>query len=199
MSQAGIFPSRLTPEQYLASEREAETKHEFHDGRLVAMAGGTGTHAELATNLAAELRIRTKGRPCRIYNSDMKVWIEHSRRFLYPDISGLCEPPVFHDAIGDVLLNPSFIVEVLSRSSEAYDRGRKLSLYMAVPSVREILLVSQEEVEVHKYTRQPDGIWRFEAFSGLDAVLPVLTIGSEFALREFYEGVELAPPSPEAS
>ena len=96
-----------------------------------------------------------------------------------------------------MLLNPAFIVEVLSRSSEAYDRGRKLSFYMAIQSVREIFLVSQEEVAVHKYTRQPDGIWRFETFNGLDASLPVLTIAGQFALREFYDGVELSPPSPE--
>lgn len=186
----------MTPEEFLAFEREAETKHEYHDGVVIDMAGGTGPHAELAMNLGAELRNRMKGGPCRIYSSDMRVWIDSLRKYLYPDISGLCGESQFQNAVRDVLLNPAFVVEILSRSTEAYDRGRKLSYYMELPSMREILLVSQEEWRVDKYTRQPDGIWRFEAFSGADAVLPVLTIDSQIPLRDFYEGVELDPLSP---
>lgn len=186
----------MTPEEFLTFEREAEAKHEYHDGIVTAMAGGTGPHAELAMRFGSELCQRIKGGPCRIYSSDMKVWIASLRKYLYPDISGLCGESQFQNETRDVLLNPAFVVEILSRTTEAYDRGRKLSYYMEVPSVQEILLVSQEEWRVDKYTRQADGIWRFEAFAGTDAVLPVLSIDGQIPLRDFYAGVELDPPSP---
>ena len=194
MSSAA-FPL-LTPEEYLAVEREAETRSEYHDGEVVAMAGGTGPHSLLAMNLGSELRQQLKGRSCLVFNSDMKVWIDATRRFLYPDLSGLCGEPLYRDGVRDVLTNPAFVVEVLSAKTEAYDRGRKLALYMALPAVQEIALVSQDEVRVEKYTRQPDGIWRFEAYAGLDAVARFESVGCDVALRDFYEGVELAPPPP---
>jgi Uma2 family endonuclease len=190
---SGTATPLLSPEEYLAFERAAETRHEYHDGEIVAMAGGTGPHSLLALNLGSELRQRLKGGSCVIFNSDMKVWIDEVRRFLYPDLSGLCGQPQYHDSGRDVLVNPALVVEVLSPKTEAYDRGKKLALYMALPAIREIALVSQEQVRVEKYTRQADGIWRFEAYAGMDAVARFESVGCDVPLRDFYQGVELTP------
>jgi Uma2 family endonuclease len=183
----------FTPEEYLELERAAETKSEYHDGEIVAMAGGTGPHSLLAMKLGSELTQRLKGRPCLVFNSDMKVWVGERRHFFYPDLSGLCGQPQYHDEMRDVLVNPSFIVEVLSPKTEGYDRGKKLARYMALPSLVELALVNQDEVRVDKYTRQPDGIWRFDSFAGLDAVVQFQSVGCDVPLRDFYAGVELAP------
>lgn len=183
----------LAPEQYLALEREAETKSEYHDGTIVAMAGGTAPHSLLAVKVASELTHRLKGRACLVFNSDMRLWIDSVRRFLYPDVSGLCGQPQYLDGTRDVLLNPTFVVEVRSPRTEAYDRGKKLAYYMALPSIGEVLLVSQDELRVEKYARQPDGIWRFESAAGFDAILRLESVNCEVPLRDFYEGVELAP------
>lgn len=186
----------LTPDEYLALERVAETKSEYYDGCVVAMAGGTAPHAELAANFIRELGGRSKGGPCKIYSSDMRIAVPHDRKFLYPDVSGLCVEPKFRDETRDVLLNPSFVVEVLSPSSEAYDRGRKLAIYMSVPSIVEIVLVSQDQVRVDKYTRQPDGIWRFDVIEGREARVRFESLTCEIVLADFFDGVELSPLPP---
>ena len=178
-------------------ERAAESRSEYHDGRIVAMAGGTGPHSQLAAALTRELGNFAKAKGCTVFNSDMKLRINENNRVCYPDVSGLCGRPEYLDETRDVLLNPSFIVEVLSKSTEAFDRGRKLALYMALPSVIEIALVSGVEVRVDKYTRQPDGIWRFDGYSGPESEVPFTSLGCAVSQREVYAGVELDPPGPE--
>ena len=185
-------------EEYLALERVARTKSEYHDGRIVAMDGGTGPHSQVAVKIAGALDRATASRGSHIFNSDMKLRIRENNRFCYPDVSGLCGRPEYLDDTRDVLLNPTFIVEVLSKSTEAFDRGRKLALYMALPSVLEIALVSVVEVRVDKYTRQPDGIWRFDGYSELESRVPFASLGCEISLSEVYAGVELDPPGPES-
>ena len=189
--------SDFSLKEYVAAERTAEKKSEFHNGRVVAMAGGTGPHSQVAVKLAGALDRATSARGCHIFNSDMKLHIPANNRVLYPDVSGLCGRPQYLDDSRDVLLNPSFLIEVLSKSTEAFDRGRKLALYMALPSVVEIALVSVVEVRVDKYTRQPDGIWRFDGYSGEESEVAFVSLGCAISLREVYAGVELDPPGPE--
>ena len=179
-------------------ERVALNKSEYHDGRIVAMAGGTGPHSQVAAAFTRELGNFAKAKGCTVFNSDMKLRIAENNRVCYPDVSGLCGRPEYLDDTRDVLLNPSFIVEVLSKSTEAFDRGAKLALYMALPSVVEIALVSVVEVRVDKYTRQPDGIWRFDGHSGAESQVPFVSLGCEISLAEVYAGVELDPPGPES-
>ena len=181
----------MTAEEYLVLERAARTKSEYHDGRIFAMAGGTGPHSQVAVKIAGALDRATAARGCHIFNSDMKLRISENNRFCYADVSGLCGRPEYFDETRDVLLNPSFIVEVLSKSTEAFDRGSKLAL----PAVVEIALVSVVEVRVDKYTRQPDGIWRFDGC--VEARVPFASFGCEISLSEVYAGVELDPPGPE--
>lgn len=190
--------SPVSAEEYLVVERAARTKSEYHDGRIFAMAGGTGPHSQLGGAFIRELGICAKAKGCTVFTSDMKVRISANNRVFYPDVSGLCGRPEYLDDSRDVLLNPSFIVEVLSKSTEAFDRGSKLALYMALPSVVEIALVSVVEVRVDKYTRQPDGIWRFDGYSGLESRVPFASLGCEIPLNEVYAGVELDPPGPES-
>ncbi len=196
MTAASTAP-HPSPEEYLALERASQIKSEYHDGRVLAMAGGTGPHSQLAAAFTRELGNFAKAKDCVVFNSDMKLRIGENNRVLYPDVSGLCGRPEYFDETRDVLMNPSFIVEVLSKSTEAFDRGRKLALYMALPSIVEIALVSVVEIRVDKYTRQPDGIWRFDGYSGPESQVPFVSLGCEVSLREVYAGVELDPPGPE--
>jgi len=187
----------VTPQEYLALERAAELKSEYHDGRIVAMAGGTGPHSLLAVGLASALRRLAQLRGCWVFNSDMKVRINENNRYVYPDLSGLCGRPEYLDDARDVLVNPAFVIEVLSKNTEAYDRGRKLAIYMALPSVVEIALVSLVELRVDKYTRQPDGIWRFDGYSGAESAVPFASLGGAVTLGEVYADIELEPLPPE--
>ena len=194
---AALQSSRYSAEEYLAIERLAQTKSEYHDGRILAMAGGTGPHSQVAVKIAGALDRATASRGCHIFNSDMKLRIRENNRVCYSDVSGLCGRPEYLDDTRDVLLNPSFIIEVLSKSTEAFDRGRKLALCMALPSVVEIALLSVVEIRVDKYTRQPGGIWRFDGYSGPESQVPFTSLGCEISLQEVYAGVELDPPGPE--
>ncbi len=151
---------------------------------------------KLVVNFCAELAACCKGGSSHIYSSDLRIPIPGERSFVYPDVSGLCVEARFRDETRDVLLNPSFVVEVLSPSTEGYDRGRKLAIYLAVPSIVEIVLASQDQVRVDKYTRQPDGIWRFDVLTGRDPRVRFESIECEIVLADFFDGVELSPLPP---
>ncbi|MBI4955024.1 MAG: Uma2 family endonuclease [Myxococcales bacterium] len=162
----------VSPEEYLAFERASADKHELSHGEIFAMSGGTRAHAMLAAGLLRELGVALLERPCEIYTSDMRVKIASSGSYLYPDVSVACGEPRVEDEHGDTLVNPSLIVEVLSESSEAYDRGEKFAQYRSVPSVSDYVLVSQTVARIEHYRRQPDGTW----------LLTILGPGSELVL-----------------
>lgn len=149
----------LSPEDYLAFERASDEKHEYADGDIFAMSGGTMAHSLIAMNMGGELRNALAGRPCRVLSSDMRVKLVPGPRYVYPDVSVVCGAPLLEDGIGDTLLNPAIAVEVLSESSEAYDRGDKFVRYRALPSLQEYVLVSQKEARVEVYSRQADDAW----------------------------------------
>jgi Uma2 family endonuclease len=147
----------LTPEEYLAIERKAEYKSEYYDGVMYAMAGARAAQDLIAGNTHGELRNGFRSRPCRAHTSDMRVRT-FARHYIYPDTSALSGEPRFLDDGVDTLLNPSLIVEVLSPSTEAYDRGRKFELYQSIPSFREYLLLASDRVHADLYVRQPSGL-----------------------------------------
>src|SRR5262245_46847116 len=128
---------RVTPEQYLVLERKADFKSEYLNGYIIAMAGASREHNLIAGNLHGELRSQLKGRPCETYVSDMRVFIDRTGLYTYPDIVAVCGEARFQDDGVDTLLNPTVIVEVLSDSTERYDRGRKFGHYRQLPSLRE--------------------------------------------------------------
>src|ERR1017187_5873973 len=158
----------LTPEQYLEIERKAEFKSEYYQGEMFAMAGARWAHNLILLNLASELRQQLRSRPCSVTSSDMRVRVNAKGLYTYPDVVVVCGEPQFLDERRDTLLNPTLIVEVLSESTEQYDRGRKFEHYRPLESLAEYLLVSSERVSVERYTRQPDGSWNYIAKASLE-------------------------------
>lgn len=151
--------SRLSPEEYLAFERASQQRHEYANGEIFAMAGGTREHSLTATNIVGELRAALRGRRCEVHGSDMRIKIPSTGRYVYSDGVVVCGRPVFEDDTRDTLLNPLVVVEVLSDSSEAYDRGDKFAQYQSIPSIKDYVLASQKSARIEHFRRLPDGTW----------------------------------------
>ena len=186
----------LTPEQYLEIERKAEFKSEYFQGEMFAMGGAREGHNLIVLNLAAELRQQLRKRPCRAYVNDMRVRVTATGLYTYPDVAAVCGEPQFLDETRDTLLNPSLIVEVLSPSTEIYNRIRKFEHYRSLESVGEYLMLASERVSAELYTRQPDGRWLLTAVNRLEDSLDLQSVGVRLALADLYEKVDLpAPPA----
>jgi Uma2 family endonuclease len=178
----------LTPEQYLERERQAEVKSEYYHGEVFAMAGGSKEHNIIAVNLTRELSSQLLERPCQVYGSDMKVRSSEAH-YAYPDITVVCGAERFSDAEKDVLLNPTLIIEVLSPTTEAWDRAGKFEQYRQRESLQEYVLIAQDRPHIERYARQAAGEWLFTERNGLEAVLSLHAIGCELALAEVYRKV----------
>ncbi len=190
---------RLTPAEYLAKERAATYRSEYFDGEMFAMAGGSPRHSLIKVNVVSELRARLRHSPCTAYDSDLRILVARTGLYTYPDASVICGPLEFEDEQHDSVLNPTLVVEVLSESTEAYDRGKKFSHYRQIPALREYLLVSQEEPKIERFLRNDDGSWTLTEAAGLDSNLPLPALGIKIALREVYDKVDFsAPPAAEA-
>ena len=181
----------LTPEQYLEIERKAEYKSEYYNGEMFAMAGASLAHNLIVGNLVGELHRQLRPGRCRILSSDMRVRVTATGLYTYPDAVAYCGEPQLLDG-SDTLLNPSLIVEVLSLSTEAYDRGRKFEHYQSIESVSEYVLVSSDRVHVDLFRRQADGDWLLKSADRMEDVLELQSIGCRLSLAELYEQVELA-------
>jgi Uma2 family endonuclease len=181
----------LRPEEYLALERESEFKSEYLDGEIIAMTGASRQHNLISLNVGSELRQQLRGSPCEVYAGDMRVRVASARLYTYPDVVVACGEPRFEDEHVDTLLNPSLIVEVLSPSTELYDRGKKFRLYRTIDSLSEYLLVAQDECRVEQYARQKDGRWLLADYRSPDDSVELSSVGCRLALREVYEKVAL--------
>lgn len=179
----------LTLEEYLAIERAAEYKSEYFEGEMFAMAGVPEGHELIAGNCFAELWQCMRTRNCRVFKGDMRVGTV-KRRYCYPDVTAVCGEPQFADDRRDTLLNPSMIVEVLSPSTEAFDRGKKFEFYQAIPCLREYLLLSSDRVHADLYIRQADGSWLLRSYGELGDTLTLESIGCQLRLTDLYEKVE---------
>ncbi len=183
----------LTEAEYLTIERAAEFKSEFFEGEMFAMAGGTVQHSLIATNLAAEFRNRLKGSQCIPYNADLRIKIEATGLFTYPDLSVICGPVRFAPGTDDTVVNPAVLVEVLSDSTEAYDRGRKFEHYRQIPTLREYLLVSQKEPRIEQFIRQPEDRWLLTEAVGMEKQIEVPSLQTAISLAEIFANVDFAP------
>jgi Uma2 family endonuclease len=184
---------RLPFEDWLAMERvAADQRSEYVGGEVFGMAGGTEEHNLIALNVGAELRNQLKDKPCRVYPSDMKVRIASDDVATYPDVMVICGERQFCDDRRDVVTNPTLIVEVLSDSSEAYDRGDKFRHYRNLPSLQAYLLLSQYRIQAELFLRQPDGTWSLSSYQDPSESIPLRVVDAELSLAEVYDKVELS-------
>jgi Uma2 family endonuclease len=179
---------RITPQEYLAIERAAQTKSEYYAGEMFAMSGASWHHNLVKDNLAAEVRQQLRDGPCRVVTSDLRVKVDATGLYTYPDIVVVCEEPRFEDNVHDTLQNPRVVIEVLSDSTEKYDRGKKFSHYQRVASLQEYVLIAQDEPVVERYLRQSAG-WLLTTVRGLDADFAFASIDATVSMREIYRGV----------
>jgi Uma2 family endonuclease len=179
----------LTPQEYLAAERATEIKSEYFNGEMFAMSGASRKHNLIVTNIVVGLGQQTKGRPCEVYSSDMRVKVSATGLYTYPDVVVVCGEPKFEDAHVDTLLNPTLLVEVLSASTAAYDRGQKFAHYRGIESLSEYVLVSQDECRVEHFVKQSDRQWLQTIVLSLDAEVNLPGTQGVLRLREIYDRV----------
>ena len=182
--------SFLTPEEYLAFERQADFKSEYFQGETFAMAGTSRRHNRLVVNLTIRLGGKLLPKGCEVFANDMRVKVEANGLYTYPDLAVVCSEPRFEDTELDTLLNPELLIEVLSPSTEAYDRGRKFDLYRQLDSLTDYLLVAQEQVQVLHYRKQASGDWLLHESTALTDSLRLEEWGLKLPLSELYAGIE---------
>jgi len=184
-------PQFLRPDEYLALEAQSDVRHEYLDGQAYAMAGGTDAHTTIALNLASELRSHLRGTGCRVFMSDMKVRIHQGAKFFYPDVMVTCDPG---DRDSQLYKSaPCLIVEVLSDSTEAFDRGKKFAAYRHLDSLREYVLISAQQPQIDIFRRSETGQWVLQSWEGIDAALVLETVGYQIGFDRLYEDVIFDP------
>jgi Uma2 family endonuclease len=193
--QIAAEKSRISEEEYLALERGSRVRHEFYEGEIFAMAGGNPEHALIGANLIIGVAGALRARGYRVFNADLRVKVEASGLQTYPDVTVLCDTPKYTDDKPPALTNPHLIVEVLSESTEAYDRGTKFHHYCRIPSLATYLLVSQSAATVEVLLRKAEFQWEHQVISGLDSFIEVPTLGIKLALRDIFAGIDF-PPAP---
>ena len=178
----------FTPEEYIASERKAMVKSEYLKGQIIAMSGASLAHTRITLDIATELNIQLRGGDCEVITNDMRVKTGPKGAYFYPDVVAFCGDPQFEDNVFDTLLNPILVIEVLSSSTEVYDKGEKFSHYQELASLREYILVSQDRVRVEQY-RLLKTQWVETEYQRYEDVLPLVSIGCELPLQDIYRRV----------
>jgi Uma2 family endonuclease len=181
--------TRVSPEEYLERERQAETRSEYRDGVIVAMSGASLRHGRMVRNLISLLDRRLEG-SCEVFATDLRLGVRAANLYTYPDVMVICGEPESTDERQDIVLNPVVIIEVLSKSTEKYDRGEKFTNYRMIPSLKEYLLAAQDEVRVEHWSKQADGEWSATEYKEPDAVVRLESIGVELAVADIYRKVK---------
>ena len=192
MKNEPIPKTKLTPEEYLKFERKSEERHEYFNGEIFAMSGAKRNHNKITTNLNGLVWQHLKGKNCENYSSDMRVFVPETGLYTYSDLVVVCGEPEFKDNVFDTLLNPILLIEVLSDSTEGYDRGKKFQHYRSVESLQEYVLVAQDEARIEKYVKRGDRFGLLSEAVGLDAEIEFASIECRIALREVYEKIEFS-------
>lgn len=180
---------KYTPEEYLVSEEKAEYKSEYINGYIFKMAGASLNHIQITFNAAKTIDRKIYGK-CRTFPSEMKVYVKAVNKFYYPDVTVLCEKLEFYKERKDTIINPKLLIEILSDSTEAKDRGEKFFAYQTLETLQEYVLVSQDKYLVETFTKQTDGSWRYLATIGLNSNVYFESIDVELALKDIYDLVE---------
>lgn len=181
---------KYTPEEYLALEEKAEFRSEYDNGEIVAMAGGSLNHQQITANLTVFLDTKIRKKGCRVLPSEMKIWVESNNKFYYPDVTVICETPKFYNKRNDTIENPKLLIEVLSKVTEAKDRGEKFFAFQTLESLQEYVLVSQDKHLVETFTKQNDGSWRYLATIGIESEVYFESVGERLKISEIYDLVE---------
>jgi Uma2 family endonuclease len=181
----------VSPEEYLAAERQSETRSEYFDGVVYAMTGASLNYIKIVSNITAELVFQLKGRPCSVLSNEMKVRLPDSRKLFYPDVTVVCGEPQFDDERTDIILNPVLVVELLSPSTEAFDRGAKFQAYQTLGSLAEYVLVAQDKPVVEQFVRQADGKWTYTAVNGRESSLSLPSVECALNLSAVYDKVDV--------
>lgn len=180
----------ISIEDYLAAEEASDVKHEYYKGEVFAMAGGSIAHNQIVGNTLAAINNFLRGKSCQVFPSDLKVHNEANTLFTYPDISIVCGKPESWGKRNDTITNPVVLIEVLSASTQGYDRGQKFYLYRSIPSVKEYIFISSTELLVERYAKQATGFWNFRETADPDEIFQVETIDFSCAVKELYRNVE---------
>jgi Uma2 family endonuclease len=195
IAMQAVIERYLTSEEYLAMECNAEIKSEYLNGEVFAMSGASLTHTQIAANVVTALNTQFKGRPCRALGSDTRVKVSQTGLYTYPDVVVICGRLQLDDKQKDTLLNPTLLIEVLSPTTESYDRGAKFAHYRTLESLTDYVLILQTEARIEHFARQSPDKWLLSVYQGLEAVAFLPSIGCELPLSEVYDKVEW--PSPE--
>lgn len=190
---SAVLKPQVTFAEYLAREEIAQFKSEFYRGEIFAMSGGSPRHSQIGGNVYAGLRSQLRGAPCHPYNSDLRIRVPANGLTTYPDVSVVCGELQLDPEDRHAINNPSVIIEVLSKSTASYDRGKKFDLYRGLESLREYILIAQDEPYVERFVRQSDDAWLLTVLKGTAAILELPTLGCQLPLSEIYEDVAFIP------
>jgi Uma2 family endonuclease len=182
--------NRITPQEYLELDRKSEIRNEYFDGQMFAMSGATREHIKIVANITMELGSQFLDRPCELYPTEMRTKVSETGLYTYPDIAAVCVEPLFEDDHFDTLLNPQLIIEVLSDSTESYDRGRKFAQYRNIDSLREYVLVSQDECRIERFSRQDDGTWLYIETTDPQGSLELQSVTCRLSVARVYHKVD---------
>ena len=182
----------IAPEDYLELERNAEFKSEYLEGQIFAMSGGSPEHSAITVNITRELSLQLKGRPCQAFSNDLKVRTSYTGLYAYPNLTVVCSEPIYHDEKRDIITNPVVIIEVLSPSTEAFDRGRKFAHYQNILSLLDYILIAQDQTWIDHYARQPNNRWLLTPVVGLESSLWIPSIECDLRLAEVYDRIVFA-------
>jgi len=182
---------KLTPEEYLEIERNAEFKSEYYNGEMFALAGASYVHNRITRNISKALGLQLKGKVCEEFQSDLKIKEKISGLFTYPDVVVICGEPEFYDDEKDVVVNPAVIMEVLSKSTETYDRGFKFEWYRRIETLKDYFMVSQDKISIEYYTRNDDDSWTLKEFKKINQNIEIKSIGCILELKDVYYKVDL--------
>lgn len=185
-------PKYYTPEEYLAMEETAEFKSEYYQGEIFPFAGGSLNHDRIAGNLYINLSLGLKGKKCEVFSGDIRVWIESQRLFTYPDVTVVCGKPGLYENRNDTITTPLLIVEVLSESTQNYDRGQKFFLYRAIESLKEYVLVDQYQFHVEHFSKAEDGRWVLTEYNKAEDIVSIPRIDFHISLKDIYDRVEFS-------
>ncbi|MBD2482973.1 Uma2 family endonuclease [Planktothrix sp. FACHB-1365] len=179
-----------TPEEYLEWEEQADYKHEYRDGEIVPMTGGTTNHNKIALNVAAYLKFALRGQNYDVYIGDVRLWIPRYRQYTYPDIMVIQRPPVYSGTGTTTVMNPMLITEVLSKSTQNYDQGDKFTYYRSIPELQEYILIAQQDYKVMQYVKNDKSQWILTEYEGETSQFKLASFDIHFNFNELYEGVD---------